>query len=68
MNENNKICVIAYEVLPLAIKQVLEVKTLLATEETSVLKACKKIGISKSTYYKYKDKVNFLQKTLDNKT
>lgn len=68
MNESNKLCVIAYEVLPLAIKQVLEVKTLLATEEISVLKACKKIGISKSTYYKYKDKVNFLQKTLDNKT
>lgn len=50
--------VISREVLPDIFTKVLEVKRLLACgEEKSSAAACKKIGVSRSAYYKYRDSV-----------
>lgn len=55
-NENSKLIVVSSSVLPDVIIKVLEVKKMLANkEEKSSAAACKRIGISRSAYYKYKD-------------
>lgn len=54
----NSLVVVRKDVLPPVILKVLEVKRLLARgEEKSSAAACKRIGISRSAYYKYKDSV-----------
>lgn len=57
MNDNgSRLIVVSSCVLPEIITKVLEVKKLLANrEEKSSAAACKRIGISRSAYYKYKD-------------
>ena len=50
--------VISREVLPEIFTKVIEVKRLIACgEEKSSAAACKKVGISRSAYYKYRDSV-----------
>ena len=52
----HQLIVVDASVLPEVINKVLEVKKLLANkEEKSSAAACKRVGISRSAYYKYKD-------------
>lgn len=56
MTDRSQLIVVDASVLPDVIGKVLEVKKLLANrEEKSSAAACKRIGISRSAYYKYKD-------------
>ena len=58
MNEQRRLIVVDSSVLPEVILKVLAVKKLLASrEEKSSASACKRIGISRSAYYKYRDSV-----------
>ena len=58
MNNQSQLIVVGAEVLPDVILKVLEVKKLLANkEEKSSASACKRIGISRSAYYKYRNSV-----------
>ena len=58
MNEQRRLIVVDSSVLPEVILKVLAVKKLLASrEEKSSASACKRIGISRSAYYKYRDAV-----------
>jgi chorismate mutase len=56
MEQRSQLIVVDASVLPDVISKVLEVKRLLAyREEKSSAAACKRVGISRSAYYKYKD-------------
>ena len=56
MNNNPHFIVVDSQVLPEVFEKVLEVKKIMAhKEEKSCASACKKTGISRSAYYKYKD-------------
>ncbi len=56
MNKNSQLIVADAKVLPDVFTKVLEVKKLMAQKgEKSFASACKRIGISRSAYYKYKD-------------
>lgn len=56
MEHRTQLIVVDASVLPDVIGKVLEVKRLLAfREEKSSAAACKRVGISRSAYYKYKD-------------
>ena len=56
MEHRSQLIVVDASVLPDVISKVLEVKKLLAfREEKSSAAACKRVGISRSAYYKYKD-------------
>ena len=58
MKNNPQLIVVDATVLPEVFGKVLEVKKLMAhKEEKSCASACKRIGISRSAYYKYKDSV-----------
>ncbi len=55
---NSGYIVISRDVLPEIFTKVIEVKKLLACgEEKSSAAACKKVGVSRSAYYKYRDSV-----------
>ncbi|MBO7525814.1 MAG: ACT domain-containing protein [Clostridia bacterium] len=49
--------IIDKSILPDYFELVLKAKGLVEDEKTSVSDACKKTGISRSTFYKYKDKI-----------
>ena len=56
MEHPSRLIVVDASVLPDVIGKVLEVKKLLASRhEKSSAAACKRVGISRSAYYKYKD-------------
>ncbi len=56
MNKNSQLIVADSKILPEVFTKVLEVKKLMAQKgEKSFASACKRIGISRSAYYKYKD-------------
>ncbi len=56
MEHHTQLIVVDASVLPEVITKVLEVKKLLAgKEEKSSAAACKRVGISRSAYYKYKN-------------
>lgn len=56
MDHHTQLIVVEASVLPEVIGKVLEVKKLLANrEEKSSAAACKRVGISRSAYYKYKN-------------
>jgi len=58
MDDNSKFIVIDSAVLPDVFRKVLEVKKMMANKGArSFASACKRIGISRSAYYKYKDSV-----------
>ena len=56
MEQRTQLIVVDASVLPVVISKVLEVKKLLAgREEKSSAAACKRVGISRCAYYKYKN-------------
>lgn len=58
MDENGHLIVVDSRVVPPIVSRVLEVKKILAgREETSSSAACRRVGISRSAYYKYRDLV-----------
>lgn len=58
MNNNTQLIVADSKILPEVFTKVLMVKKLMARKgEKSLASACKRIGISRSAYYKYKDSV-----------
>ncbi len=58
MSNQSQLIVVESDVLPEVILKVLEVKKLLANkEEKSSASACKRIGVSRSAYYKYRNSV-----------
>ncbi|MGN0613110.1 MAG: ACT domain-containing protein [Porcipelethomonas sp.] len=58
MSSQSQLIVVESDVLPEVILKVLEVKKLLANkEEKSSASACKRIGVSRSAYYKYRNSV-----------
>ncbi|MCQ2490774.1 MAG: ACT domain-containing protein [Ruminococcus sp.] len=58
MNKKSQLIVVDAMILPDVFTKVLEVKKLMAQKsEKSFASACKRIGISRSAYYKYKDSV-----------
>ena len=58
MDTKSQLIVADSKILPDVFKKVLEVKKLMAQKgEKSFVSACKRIGISRSAYYKYKDSV-----------
>lgn len=67
-NNGSKLIIVSSGVLPEVISKVLEVKKLLANrEEKSSAAACKRIGVSRSAYYKYKDCVFSYEEKLTQK-
>ena len=58
MDNKSQLIVADAKILPEVFTKVLEVKKLMAQKgEKSFASACKRIGISRSAYYKYKDSV-----------
>lgn len=58
MKKNSQLIVAEADVLPEVFTKVIEVKKLMAQKgEKSFASACKRVGISRSAYYKYKDSV-----------
>lgn len=56
MKKNSQLIVADAQILPDVFSKVLEVKKLMAQKgEKSFASACKRVGISRSAYYKYKD-------------
>lgn len=56
--DKHQLIVVDSRIIPDIVTKVLEVKKILAAkEENSSSAACKKVGISRSAYYKYKDLV-----------
>lgn len=56
--EGHQLIVVDSRIIPDIVTKVLEVKKILAAkEENSSSAACKRVGISRSAYYKYKDLV-----------
>lgn len=67
-NNDGKLVVVNSTVLPEIILKVLEAKRIKARGEVkSSADACRKIGISRSAYYKYKDSVFAYEEKLTNK-
>lgn len=67
MNDKTFI-VVSTEVLPEVFQKVLEVKRLLACgEEKSSASACKRVGVSRSAYYKYRECVFTYEEKLTQK-
>lgn len=68
MNKYSQLVLVDASVLPEVIIKVIEVKKLLANkEEKSSAAACKRVGISRSAFYKYKDSIFSYDKELTNK-
>lgn len=68
MNAASKLIVVNSDVLPDVFIKVIEVKKLLARgEEKSSASACKRVGISRSAFYKYRDCVFTYEEKLTQK-
>ena len=68
MSADTKLIVVNSEVLPDVFCKVLDVKKLLATgDEKSSAAACKRVGISRSAFYKYRDCVFTYEEKLTQK-
>ncbi|MDE6784913.1 MAG: ACT domain-containing protein [Ruminococcus sp.] len=68
MEQKSQFIVVDARILPDVFTKVLEVKKLMAQKgEKSFASACKRIGISRSAYYKYKDSVFSYDELFDRK-
>ncbi|MDE5764486.1 MAG: ACT domain-containing protein [Ruminococcus sp.] len=68
MEQKSQFIVVDTSILPDVFTKVLEVKKLMAQKgEKSFASACKRIGISRSAYYKYKDSVFSYDELFDRK-
>ena len=66
-NGQNKLVIVSSEVLPDIVLKVLAAKRMRARGEVSTSsEACRKVGISRSAYYKYKDSVNYEEQLTNN--
>jgi len=54
---DSKYLVVSTSILPDYIKQVVLARDIVESGEANISKACEKAGVSRSTYYKYKDNV-----------
>ncbi len=54
---NDEYLIVLKSILPDYFESVIKVKAMVEDENRSVSEACKKFDISRSTYYKYKDKI-----------
>jgi chorismate mutase len=57
MAEENKYYVVRKKALPEVLRKVAEVNRLIETKSTSIADATEQVGISRSSYYKYKDDI-----------
>ena len=57
MREESKYCVVKQKALPEVLIKVAQVNKLIETKEISVAEATEQVGISRSSYYKYKDDI-----------
>ena len=57
MREESKYYVVKQKALPEVLIKVAQVKKLIETKEISVAEATEQVGISRSSYYKYKDDI-----------
>lgn len=55
MPKKREFYIVDKEILPTSIQKVIEVNDLIQQEKISKYEAIKRVGISRSTYYKYKD-------------
>lgn len=55
MNEKKEFYIVDKKILPNSIQSVIKVNELIQLEKISKYEAIKRVGISRSTYYKYKD-------------
>ncbi|MBZ4683466.1 MAG: chorismate mutase [Fusobacteriaceae bacterium] len=55
MKKKKEYFIVDREILPTSIQKVIEVNDLIQSEKISKYEAIQKVGISRSTYYKYKD-------------
>lgn len=68
MEKKSQLIVVDAQILPDVFTKVLEVKKLMAQKgEKSFASACKRVGISRSAYYKYKDSVYSYEELFDRK-
>lgn len=68
MEQKSQFIVVDARILPDVFTKVLDVKKLMAQKgEKSFASACKRIGISRSAYYKYKDSVFSYDELFDRK-
>ena len=56
-----KLYLVDESLLSREIRKVAEIVEILESEKKSIVQACKDIGISRSTYYKYKDLVRIVE-------
>lgn len=60
--QSKKLVLVEYDVLPEAFCKVLEAKELLASDKaTNYSQACKQVDLSRSAFYKYKDKISLYE-------
>lgn len=57
MNSNDDYLIISKKVLPEYFEKVIEIKSLI-NQNVNICDACKRVGLSRSTFYKYKDYVH----------
>ena len=57
MREESKYYVVKQKALPEVLIKVAQVNKLIETKEISVAEATEQVGISRSSYYKYKDDI-----------
>ena len=64
---NDEYYIVYKSILPDYFESVINAKSMVEDEKQSVSNACKKLNISRSTYYKYKDKIFTASKTYGRK-
>lgn len=55
--------IVDYDILPQAIQKVIKVQDISEKTNISIDKICKEVGISKSTFYKYRNKIRIYKKS-----
>lgn len=68
MADNIKYFVVKQKALPEVLLKVVEANNLIETKGLSIAEATEKVGISRSSYYKYKDDIFQLKDTVRGKT
>lgn len=64
---NNEYLIVHKSILPNYFEQIIKTRELIAKDNLSVSDACKKMDISRSTFYKYKDYIFRLDQDYQNK-
>lgn len=64
---NNEYLIVHKSILPNYFEQIIKTRELIAKDNLSISDACKKMDISRSTFYKYKDYIFRLDQDYQNK-